>query len=205
VLTQQIGANPYETSFVPVEGACYGEAPRCPACGVYVGGREWLPPYEVELQLHGDDWGDVAYFGSDLLVSRRFADAWDRVQLTGLEILEPVHIVQPRRVEVPQYLRTAVSLSDTAVDEAQSTIVRDRPPTCVVCRSGGMDAIGALVLEQRTGSGEDVFEARGLQGLVLATDRFRAFVQDEGLTNLGLVPLNDYVWDPLGLLRPDRR
>jgi hypothetical protein len=201
VLTQRIGANPYETSFVPDEGARYGEAPRCPACGEYVGMREWLPPYEVELELHGDDWGDVAYFGADMLVSCRFADAWKRARLVGLEVLDQVRVVKPRRADVPEYLRTAVSVSEAAVDEARSRIVRGRQPTCRLCRSGGIDAIRGLVVEKETWSGEDVFEARGLQGLVIASDRFRAFAEDEGLTNIGLVPLNAYVWDPLNLIR----
>jgi hypothetical protein len=86
------------------------------------------------------------------------------------------------------------------VDEARSRIVRNRPPTCSVCRSGGPDAIHGLALEDGTWSGEDVFEARGLQGLVLASARVRELVEDEGLTNIGLMPLDEYVWDPLNLI-----
>lgn len=201
VLTQRIGANPHETTFVPAAGARYGEAPRCPACGQYIGMREWLPPYEVELELHGDDWGDLAYFGSDVLVSRRFADAWKRAELVGLEVFDPVRVVRPRRNDVPEYLRTAVLRSEAAVDEARSRIVRSRAPSCPVCRSGGLDAIRGLVLDDAMWSGEDLFEARGLQGLVLASDRLRRFVKHEGLTNVGLVPLDEYVWDPLNLIK----
>jgi hypothetical protein len=200
VLTQRIGANPYETSFVPADGAHYGDAPRCPACGEFVGMREWLPPYAVELELHGDDWRDVAYFGSDVLVSARFADAWKREQLVGLEILDRVRVVKPRRNDLPEYLRTVVASSEAAVDEARSRVVRNRAPTCAVCRSGGLDAIRGLKLEEGTWSGEDLFEARGLQGLVLASDRFREVVEDSVLTNVGLVPLDEYVWDPLNLI-----
>jgi hypothetical protein len=89
-----------------------------------------VPPYEVELELHGDDWGDVAYFGSDVLVSPRFADAWKRAQLVGLEILARVRDVKPRRDDLPEYLRTVVARSEAAVDEARSRIVRNRAPTC---------------------------------------------------------------------------
>jgi hypothetical protein len=123
VVTQRIGANPYESSFVPAAGARYGEAPRCRACRQYIGMREWLAPHEVELELHGDDWGDLAYFGSDLLVSRRFADASRRAQLVGLEVFDPVRVVKPRRNDVPEYLRTAVARGEAAVDEARSRIV----------------------------------------------------------------------------------
>ena len=205
VLEQRIGANPYETMFLPVEGALYGEAPRCSSCGAVIGMRAWLPPYDVELQLHGDTWGDVAYFGSTVLVSRRFTDAWERARLVGLEVLDPVRVVKPRRDDVPEYLRTTVARSDAAVDERRSGIVRTSVPTCFGCRSAGPDAIRGLVLEEGTWSGEDVFEARGLQGLVLASDRLRAWVEDEGLTNVGLVPLPGYVWDPLGLTRSGGR
>jgi hypothetical protein len=38
------------------------------------------------------------------------------------------------------------------------------------------------------------FEARGLQGLVLASDRLRVLAEDEVLTNVGLVSLDEYVW-----------
>jgi hypothetical protein len=69
-----------------------------------------------------------------------------------------------------------------------------------VCRSGGLDAIRGLALEEGTWSGEDLFEARGLQGLVLASERLRQFVEDETLTNVGLVPMDEYVWDPLNLI-----
>jgi hypothetical protein len=87
-----------DTEFLAAEDARYGEAPRCPVCGEFTGMRQRLPPFRVELELQGRQFGDVVTGsgGSDLLVSPRFEDIYRSHGLTGLEGFEPVEIVQLR-------------------------------------------------------------------------------------------------------------
>jgi hypothetical protein len=54
------------------EGFKVGPAPRCPACGGFIGLLRWLPPFRVELETWGKEFGDVIHIGDELLVSERF-------------------------------------------------------------------------------------------------------------------------------------
>src|SRR5260370_39465390 len=78
-------------------GTKYGYAPRCDACGQYVGMRLWLPPYRVELETWGLEFADVGLIGTDLLASQRFKHAWERSQLTGLSGFNKVEVVNLKR------------------------------------------------------------------------------------------------------------
>ncbi len=75
--------------------------------------KPWLPPYRAELVLHGEELGDfIDAGGYDLLVSERFAQAFQEEGLTGLEGFHPVELVRVRRKRrgpkpalIPRYLR----------------------------------------------------------------------------------------------------
>ena len=36
-------------AFAEAIDAEYGDAPRCPACGKFIGANVWLPPYKVQF------------------------------------------------------------------------------------------------------------------------------------------------------------
>ena len=182
-----------------------GTAPRCPRCGDPIGMRTWLPPYRVELELHGQGLGDFMEGpGYDVLLSERMAEAFRAEGLTGLIGFHPVEVVRVRRKRkgskppgtVPRYVVATACFGRGAVDHARSLFRREEPVTCPECRNPGTDTIHGFVLEPGTWQGEDVFRPRGLQGRILVSERFTQFVERHGFTNMKLTPTEEYVWDP---------
>src|SRR3954451_14176703 len=81
----------HDTEFLKADGSSFGEAPRCGTCGRPIGMRRWLPPFQVELKLHGSEWGDFPFFGlAEFLLSDRAAAAFAERGLGGLDGFEPV-------------------------------------------------------------------------------------------------------------------
>lgn len=201
----------YDVDADKLEPVNRGEGPDCPRCGGAIGMLEWLPPYRVELVLHGEELGDfLEPSGDDLLVSERFAQAFREEGLTGLEGFHPVEVVRVRRkrrgpkpAHVPHYLAVTACFSRAAVDLAHSRIVyADDPPTCEECREATKNAIYGYTLEPGTWRGEDIFRPRGLYGCLTVSERFVRFVERHGFTNLKLTPTEQLVWDPLQLGPP---
>ncbi|HEX5747760.1 MAG TPA: hypothetical protein VFZ09_16045 [Archangium sp.] len=187
-----------------------GPAPRCPRCGDLVGLLTWLPPYRGELELYGKDYGDLMHApGGGLLISERFAEAFKAEGLTGLSGFHPVDITRVRRKgrgpkpgPPPRYLFVMPAYGNPALDMERSRILSKKPVKCSWCRYAGPDAIDGLVLEEGTWKGEDVFRPRGMWGVVLVSERFRRFAERQAMSHLTLVPMEKYVWDPLGLCYP---
>ena len=195
----------WDTQFLKADSANIGEAPRCQACGETLGMREWLPPYQVELELHGEQWGDFAKGGSNgFLISERMARSFRAEGLSGLLGFHPVEVVRLRKKRkrlvsavVPSYCMVTACLGPGAVDEARSQLRRTEPVKCSECRSTGLDSIHGYTLEPGTWKGEDVFQPRGVPGSLVVSERFAELVQRHGLTNMKLIPTEEYTWDPL--------
>jgi hypothetical protein len=186
------------TDFVQAERLRVGEAPRCETCRRAIGSLPWLPPYRVNLSTWGSRFGDIAFGpGDDLLVSERFAAEWNTSELVGLQGFDPaeaVRVVRHRRFDgpVPIYLRVSVTRSSTAVDESRSGIERQNGGVCPDCRLGGLvTRIRRVVLESGPVA-EDVFIARGLPGIYLASRRFYTFCRANGISNAVFTPSVDY-------------
>jgi hypothetical protein len=186
------------------DGTNHGDASRCESCGEYVGMREWLPPYRVELDLWGREFGDVApMLGDDLLVSERFKALWQRSGLSGLSDFAPVEVVKVRRhrrlklrAEPPPYFRAAVTHSRTTIDFAASGFEWDNPPTCMECRLARLlKRWNRVIIDQATWNGEDVFVARGLPGTVIVSRRFKEWCEDHAIKNAVFIPAEEYAYD----------
>ncbi|HZH15754.1 MAG TPA: DUF1629 domain-containing protein [Archangium sp.] len=209
VLEDDMGGG-HDTQCDTVEPDNIGDAPHCPRCGDAIGMRAWLPPYRVELELYGQGLGDfVEGPGYEALISERFAEAFRAEGLTGLLGFHPVEVVRVRRKSkgpkpgaVPRYFAITICFSLAAVDEGRSRLRRTVPVTCPECRNPGRDSIHGFTLEPGTWQGEDVFRPRGLQGLILVSERFAEFVKRHGLTNMKLIPTEALIWDPLRLGPP---
>jgi hypothetical protein len=191
----------HDTEMLEADPVILGDAPRCEVCGLYSGGRPWLPPHRAELTLHGSHWGDFAFRGDggeDFLISERTAELYREEKLRGLSGFEQVEIARFKGTDEqpPRYLHVAVGRSQGAVDEQKSSLIRPEPPTCERCRSAELEAIHGFVLESGSWSGEDVFFVRGLTGVVVVSRRFREFVDRHALTNVRLTPTGSYEWDP---------
>jgi hypothetical protein len=197
---------PHDTKFDMVEPLNLEEAPLCPRCKAALGSMTWLPPFRVELELHGQALGDfVMGAGNNFLISERMAAAFKADELTGLLGLHPAEVVRVRGKRkgaksgaVPRYLVVDVSFfGKSAVDVGRSRLRYGAPVTCPECRAEGLDSIHGFVLEPGTWQGEDVFRARGLPGTIIVSERFAEFVRRHELTNMKLIPTEQFVWDPL--------
>jgi hypothetical protein len=183
-----------------------GPALRCPQCGVFVSSLTWQPPFQGELELHGKAFGDlIKCSGDELLVTEHFAAAFTAEGLTGLSGFHPVEILRVRRRHrsskpgpPPPYLAVTATYGQPALDLERSRLHTSEPVKCSWCRETGVDAIDGLALEEDTWSGEDVFRPRGLSGVILVSERFMRFAQRHALSHFSFVPIDKYVWDPLG-------
>ncbi|HYO72839.1 MAG TPA: DUF1629 domain-containing protein [Archangium sp.] len=202
----------HDTQFWGLEPNRSADGARCPRCGAPIGMLDWLPPHRVRLELYGQGLGDFVRGpggGNSFLISERFAAAFRAEGLTGLLGFHPVEVLRvqrkrkgPKPGTVPRYFAVTPCYSRAAVDEAHSRIRRVEPVTCPECRYSGLDSIHGYTLEPGTWSGEDVFRPRGLQGSILVSERFAGFVTRHGLTNMKLIPTEEFVWDPLRLGPP---
>jgi hypothetical protein len=204
-------SGPCDTQCLATDSANLGQAPRCPQCGDPIGMRQWLPPYQVELEQHGGGAADfVKGPGYDVLISERMAEAFQEKGLSGLLGFHPVEVVRVRRKRkgreapaVPRYVAVTACFGHGAVDLARSSFrYAVEPVPCAECRSIELDSIHGFTLEPGTWRGEDVFRPRGLQGSIVVSERFAELVKQHGLTNMKLIPTKEYVWDPLRLGPP---
>jgi len=201
----------HDTKLAKAEPVNRGDAPRCPKCGDIIGMLTWLPPYRGRLELHGGGFGDfVEASGYDFLVSERLAKAFQAEGLTGLLGFHPVEVVGVRKkskktqaLAVPRYFAVTARFGPGAVDEGRSHFrYASKAAVCPDCRFIELDSIHGFTLEPGTWQGEDVFRPRGLPGRIVVSERFAAFTQRHGFTNMKLTPTGEYIWDPLRLGPP---
>ena len=180
-----------------------GDAPRCCVCGKFIGPLPWLPPFRAELEVLGNDFGDIAFgAGNELLVSNRFKRLYSEAGLSGFKGFEPVEIVRTkcrRRLAkpVPEYFHvTASRNSRAAIDVKASSLIMEKPLPCPECRTGGvLKRARRIVLEVSSWSGEDIFFARGLPGTILVSERFSDFCKENQISNAILIPAFDYAFE----------
>jgi len=187
-----------------------GPGLHCPQCAGPIGSLNWEPPYQGELELYGQDFGDIVKgSGGDLLVTERFAEAFKAEGLTGLSGFHPVEVLRvirkrrgPKPGTPPRYLLVTPIYGSPALDLERSRILSKKPMRCSWCRKRPPDAIDGLALERETWTGEDVFRPRGLWGTILVSERFMRFAQHHALSHFTFIPIEKYVWDPLGHFYP---
>jgi len=192
---------PHDTAFVPALGFKTGDFPRCPKCGESIGQREWLPPFRIEITVHGKEGaGDFVVCAGSRLISERMAAAFRAERLAGLEGFHPVEVVKmnahAKRLGIPRYDLVEVAHGQAVVDEVRSRLRRVQPITCEECRSTDVAGIYGFRIQPGTWDGLDLFRPRGLHASVVVSERFADFVQRHGFTNIKLVPTEEYVWDP---------
>lgn len=188
----------FDTEYLPTKDARYGDAPRREACGAFTGSMRWLPPFRVELILHGSRWGDFAFFGPEaFLLSEHALHAWRESGLSGLTPVDAVEVVAVKaRSTPPPYYHVEVARDAASVDESRSAIVRIDPGSCDVCRSSIIDGIQGFSIDADSWTGEDVFIARGLPGTVVVTARVQEWIEVKNLSNARVTATPSFVWDP---------
>jgi hypothetical protein len=189
-----------ETCFSKKAGYNQGHADQCAVCGAFTSSLTWLPPYQVEIELYGKQFGDLAfgYGGNDFLVSQRFREVYYQHELTGLVGFDPIEVIKVKnksrrklRCTPPLYFRVVAMRGATALDHIASEFQWDRSPTCPACKSGIVRSWKRLLLEPGTWTGEDVFRPKGLGGTIMVTERFKVACEQHGITNAVFTPAED--------------
>lgn len=179
-----------------------GPAPTCAACDGFIGKLTWLPPYRIELETWGREYGDVDQPGNDLIVSDRFIDMFRKEDLQGLTTFDPVEVIRIlHRRKKPQeappcYFKSTVKRTATTVDqEASGFEWEDSGSVCPVCLTGQLlKRFRRIIIRPETWSGEDVFFPKG-SSQVIVTERFKAGFELAGLRGGVFFPAEDYGYD----------
>lgn len=160
----------------------------------------WLPPFNVELETEGNEFGHIAFSGSaHLLVTKYFIGVYKAAQLSGLQGFDSVTIIKvvtKRKLsgdQAPLDFQVRPVLSGAAVDDNASSIIRDPPSPCSECRLGGtIRRFERIILEAGSWSGEDIFFARGLPGVPLVSARFEDVCKRQGIKNANFVQASKF-------------
>lgn len=194
------------TDVLPEVGFKVGEAPRCPACGRFIGMLTWLPPYRVQLDSWGQQFGDVAFGASSewFLVSDRFRTIYVESGLKGLSGFDPVEVMKitrhnkKLRGNPPQYFKVDVVRSQTTVDEAASGFEWSEGasicPVCLFPKEGVIKRWKRVIIRPESWQGEDIFVPRG-GGELVATIRFKELCEANEVKNVVFVAAENHGHD----------
>jgi hypothetical protein len=193
------------TSALLEAGFNVGDAPKCPKCGRFIGMLIWLPPFRVELETWGNEFGDIIDAGgNDLLVSHRFKRHYEAHHLKGLIGFEPVEIIKVKRhrkssAVLPEYFRASVIRSQTGIDqEASGFEWEDDQPLCPECllkqASGTLRGYKGIIINSGSWTGEDIFYPRGSPVYFIVSRRFRDICVENQLKNVVFLPAERYAW-----------
>jgi len=193
-----------DTEFLQIEHARIGEAQRCEKCGSAISMRQWLPPYEIELETWGTGFADFVVGIDDHIVSPRLMKVLSEYGITGFEGFNPVTIRRHKKHrrfkgEPPAYARVGVIRTSAAVDVHASGFKWrvTTPHVCPMCRLGNgvLQRFDRVIIEPQSWTGEDVFKARGLPGDTLVSQRFLDMWQCNDLTGIQLIPAEEHWYD----------
>jgi len=178
------------------------DAPKCVRCGKYQGMLPWLPPYIVQLETWGKEFGDVvAGPGPDLLISERLKQIVDRDVITGLTGFDPVKVLRVRkhkrfRASPPPYYCVSVMRSNAIIDQAASKFEWRDSTICPVCRLGtDLKRWSSVIVVSESWEGEGIFLARGLPATVIVSQRFKELCEAEQIKNTVFVAAESYAHD----------
>lgn len=182
----------------------YGEAPRCPSCGRWIGMKPWLPPYRIRLVegTKSPKPADVITGPgfSGFIASERFAAEFKRAHLTGVDRWEPVHIkgysdYEGDPIASPADLtRTyhyAILPAPRTRAKLRHAVYTGPPPVCPVCQGAALESYQGLDVDETSWTGADVFITINA-GLVVVTDRFAGVCQAGEITGMHLVPTAEF-------------
>lgn len=186
----------------------FGDATRCPQCGLYYSDLQWLPPYKIEIERRGRGFGDIVQGqGMNLFLSDNAKNAWHQAGLTGITSFHSVEVVSVKPnselLSPSIYWHVSIERGPTAVDMSKSTFgyfIR-KSPSCEYC-ADGYDAVGGFEVDESTWNRHDIFEPRNMPGVIVVTQSFVDMVKNYKLTNSIFIPARKYIFDPLHLLIP---
>lgn len=189
----------------PLKPVFLGEAQKCPVCGQAISLLEWLPPHRIKLSsAKSEKWGDFLWGAfSEFLVSERFREAIVKNHLAGIERFYPaaeIVRVGTRKtgdlpLGLPTYYLVQIAWNGGNLDDQASGVVRK--PQRVPCEfdRGAVKSYDRIFLEPSSWGGSDIFEARGLPGVIIVSERFREIIGKYALRNAWLIPVEKYAYE----------
>jgi hypothetical protein len=183
------------------EGFNTGEALRCRQCNRFLTMLRWLPPYRIELETWGQEYGDVVRIADEMIVSERFVHLFQGSGLKGLSEFEPVEVFKVKRRRgkpkqpMPLYFTTTVTRSPTTVDQKASGYVwGDESSVCPVCLWDDLKRFKRIVIKEDTWNGDDIFFPRGGTRL-LVSERFKTLCKQHALRGMVFSPAESYGYE----------
>lgn len=188
------------TDVLPEKGFRVGNATRCQNCGEFVSMLSWLPPYRVEMETWGKNFGGLAFFGNPgwLLTSEKFRTVYEANGLSGLSGFEPTSVLKVKKHKkiagsLPEYFKADVMRSSAEIHQDASGFDWDEEPVCPTCRLGRIiKRWKKIMIVPGTWTGEDIFIARGLPGTYITTERFKQVCEQNHIKNAILFPTESY-------------
>ncbi len=194
-----------EWAFADVIDPVYGDAPKCPSCGDFLGMKEWLPPYRIRLVKGTKSYipGDlISGPGTDLMASERFVAEFERAQLKGVERWEPVtiegysnywekHLKRPAPAEQYKVAIFAPPTVRVRWDEMHPKADSELDwKDCDVCgrQPQNLDFWKGVVVDEDSWTGADIFTLTNMGGLFIVTEDFVDFVAEGKFRGVPLVP-----------------
>lgn len=192
----------FATEIDPLDDAV-SEGEHCPFCGQMRGGFVSVPPVRVDVELRGREFGDIAFMpGMELAVSDRFRAAFLRDHLRGIHGFDDIHVRRTvsndpsnQQLDAPLYFLARPSFSGARVDDLRSGVSRRGLPRCQWCIDADIIRIDRVFLDLTHWHDEDIFVARGLDGVYVVTDRFRQWILRNNITNAYFVNALEFHYD----------
>lgn len=194
----------YRTDFEYDDSVVKDKAPRCPKCGSYVGMLEAVPPLRIHLETWGDDYGDLAFYMSDFLVTTRFQNAFECSGLRGLKGFDSTECVNHKHYgavlsKPPEYYRASPRVGGAKVDAIASEIEwgEEDQPACDVCFSGKgvLKRWRRIVIDESSWDGSDIFYPYGIPGALMTSSKFFDWAADKYFRNLIFLRASEYAHD----------
>jgi len=189
------------TDFLPSDFVAIGDAPKCPLCGKYIGMCPLVGKVAVDLEIWNDSADDVCFGpGDEVLFSLRLKNAFEFAQLKGttFRTVEVGKVKSHKRGKpiIPPYYLTNISRSRAIVDATASGIEWDGNVDCEECHLDGIiKRFKKIVLLPGSWSGEDIFFARGLPGIIITSKKFHAISDSIGLPSDLMIPIGKFSVD----------
>jgi len=167
---------------------------------------QWLPPYRVELDIWGEQFGDFAFAGGCewFLVTERFRRIYEQYGLKGLSGFDPVQVTKITRHNKtlrggpPEYFKVDVVRSETPVDQSASGFEWSEGasicPVCLLPKEGVIKRWKGIVIPSASWQGEDIFVPRG-GGEIVVTSPFKELCEANGVQNAVFVAADSYGHD----------
>jgi len=175
-----------------------GDFQKCEKCGNPISMRKWIPPFNVKLSKYS--FGDFV-FGDFItfLVSEDFKNKYSNSKLNGISRFEKVVIKKVNKekkflYDIPDYYYVILPVSKIFVDENKSKYKRNGAIECESCRVGGViESMNGVFIDESTWDGKDIFFPINLSGTIIISERFKNFIDENGFTNIEIIPAEKYI------------